>query len=336
MKNRPVTINDIAKELGISANAVSLALRDRSDISDSMKEKVREKAAELGYKKNYSAASLRTRQSKTIGLILPNIANPFFSEMYQGVEKACREKGYTIIFSTSNENHDFEKNAINNMINHQIDGIVICPASDRKSNTQMMKKSGIPFVSIGRDADEKDICSFFCSDIKGGYLACRELLDAGCRKPAFLTISLDFAPSRDRVQGARECLADFRIDPDELIVSISNTPGVNDSYYAMKKLYEEGFCADGLFAFEDEMAIGAMRFLCDAGVRIPEQVPVIGYNDIKLDNLVEPTLSSVSIFGETTAYEGTLTLFEIIEGTYEGKVKNIFDPVVIRRGSTSR
>ena len=131
-------------------------------------------------------------------------------------------------------------------------------------------------------------------------------------------------------------MADSRIDPDELIVSISNTPGVNDSYYAMKKLYEEGFCADGLFAFEDEMAIGAMRFLRDAGVRIPEQVPVIGYNDIKLDNLVEPTLSSVSIFGETTAYEGTLTLFEIIEGTYEGKVKNIFDPVVIRRGSTSR
>lgn len=335
MKKKSVTIKDIAKELGISANAVSLALRDRNDISDGMKIKVRKKAAELGYKKNYSAASLRTRQSKTIGLILPNITNPFFSEMYHGVEEACREKGYTIIFSTSNEKYDIEKNAINNMINHQIDGIVICPASDRKSNTQMMKKSGIPFVSVGRDVDDPDVCSFFCSDRKGGYLACKELLDAGCRRPACLTIPLEFAPSRDRVEGARDCMAENGLDPDSLIVSFSNAT-MSDSYNAMKRLFEDGFGADGLFVFEDSMAIGVVRYLRDVGIEVPDQIPVIGYNNISFDLLVEPTLSSVSIFGIQTAYEGARTLFEMISGTFSGAIKNIIDPKVIRRESTSR
>ena len=255
--------------------------------------------------------------------------------MYQGVEEACREKGYTIIFSTSNERYDFEKNAINNMINHQIDGIIICPASDRKSNTQMMKKSGIPFVSVGRDADDPEVCSFFCSDRKGGYLACMELLEAGCKRPACLTIPLEFAPSRDRVEGAKECMAEKGLDPGSLAVSFCNAT-MSDSYNAMKRLFEDGFSADGLFVFEDSMAIGAVRYLRDAGIQVPGQIPVIGYNDIRFDLLVEPTLSSVSIFGIQTAYRGTLTLFEMISGTFSGKIKNIIDPMVVRRESTSR
>lgn len=335
MEEKAITIKDIAKQLGISANAVSRALRDKADISEETKQKVFKKAKELGYKKNYLASTLRTRRSNTVGLILPNIVNQFFAEMYLGVEEICRKHGYSILISTSNETYEDEKRAINNMANHQVDGIIICPSIDSRSNTERLKNLGIPFIFIGRDSADSDVCSFFCPDFMGGYLACQELIGAGCHKPACLTLPLDIIPSRERVEGMKKCMTDNGLDPNSLAVTCCGAQR-NEAYTAIKEWFEKGFDGDGLFVFEDDMAIEIIRYCNDAGIPIPDRIPVIGYNNIRLDSLVTPTLSSVSIFGIQSARDGATALIKMINGEKPEKTKNVIEPKTVRRKSTSR
>ena len=336
MKNTEdkITIKDLARELGISVNAVSRALRDMPDISDETKAKVRAKAKEMGYKKNFLAASMRTKKSNTIGLIVPNITNPFFAEMYSGVERACREKEYSILLFTSYENNVYEKQAISNMVNYCVDGIIICPTLQNEDNIRLIEEFDIPFVLVGRDLTE-NAYSVFCSDRRGGYLACRALLDSGAEKLGYLTVPLNLPPPVDRLEGMRDCLREAGL-PDDIKVIIGNSRET-EAYAALSDLGDGDFDGiDGLFVFDDYLALGAIRKINENGRKVPDRISIIGYNDDYIDKLVSPELSSVSIFGEVLAYEGVNILFGLMNGDYCGPLKNEIEPKVVIRESIKK
>ncbi len=333
--NGSITIKDIANELNLSATAVSRALRDMPDISEETKERVRMKASEMKYKKNFLACTLRTQKSHTIGFIMPDILNPVYSGMYKGVEAICKENGYTILFSTSNEKAADERQAINAMLNHQVEGIVMCPSLEDTSNIEKLKCTTLPFVLIGRTFKDDTIYSVISSDWMGGYSTCEYLLQKGYRSFLYLSAPLYLSPASDRRDGFLQCVYDNGLDRD-LVEIYETDPSWPAAYQTMSKLLDNGFNKRAVFTFNDIMAMGVLKLLQERGISVPEQIAVIGYDNIDHCELMTPSLSTVDIYGYCQGYQGMILLHDLIQKKEVASDKRqiLLTPRIITRHST--
>lgn len=333
MKNN-VTIKDIANELNLSATAVSRALRNMPDISEETRKKVREQAKKMNYSKNYLASTLRTRSSNIIGLIM-DIRNPVYTGMYQGIEDVCKEEGYIILFSTSNERAADEWKAIEAMYSHQVDGIILCPTLENTENIKKLRELGIPFVLIGRTFDEEGVHSVVTSDLQGGYLVCSHLLSKDYKTFLYMTVPLNCAPAIDRYKGFCRCMEDNGI-PHSALTICECLPTWKDTYSYMKNLLDSGFRCDAVFTFNDVMATGVLKCLNEHSVKVPEEIAVIGYDNIDSCELAHPGLSTVDILAYRQGHDGMTMLLDLLHNKEipADKHRISYPPNIVIRHST--
>ena len=273
-----VTIKDIAKKTGYSANTVSRALRGKSDIALTTQQKIKEIAHEMGHVNNMLAASLRLGYTNTVAVILGDISNPHFAIMMKEIESQARQYGYTSILFNTNEEEEQELEAIHSALNKNVDGIIICPTQKNTRNLEYLKNTGLPVVLIGRH--DEDFSYVVCNDELGGYQATKALLDAGHRDILMLHGATYISSAKERLMGYRRAYARESIPINEKL--IWEVPVMANGCEAiLKHLDDEGIKYTAIFAFSDMLAWEAWCCLLRRGRKVPEDCSLIGFDHIQ-------------------------------------------------------
>ncbi|MBQ1264473.1 MAG: LacI family DNA-binding transcriptional regulator, partial [Oscillospiraceae bacterium] len=227
-----VTLKDIAKKTGFSVNTVSRALRGMEDISAPTRELIGKVAKEMGYISNATAASLRSGFSKVIAVIVSDISNLFFATMMKQIEDAAAQLGYTALLLNTNEDEQQELRAIQVALSQNVDGIILSAAQKSDANLDYLKKTGVPFVLIGRRNDDPEISSVVCDDELGGYLAAKHLIENGHKNVLMLHGPLYISSAKDRLNGYRRAFAEANLPVSESLIREIPVTGADEKTLA--------------------------------------------------------------------------------------------------------
>lgn len=332
------TIKDIAAKTNLSVTTVSLVLNNKpSKISQKTKELVLKTAKELHYRPNQLAVSLIKKRTKTIGLIVSDIRNNFFSSLAKGIEDECRKNGWTLILCNTSDNHQRDIEYINVLASKSVDGILYCMSID--SNLENFKQSydllgtlNIPFVMIDRSYPVPNPAIVRLDHIRGGYMATRHLLELGHRQIACVTGPNYLEDSRDRLHGYKKALDEAHIAFDESLI-FEGGYDMNSGIAAVDALFGKKFTA--IFAFNDMMAYGVYKGLKAHGLHVPADISVIGYDDIFLSEILEVPLTTIKQPIGLMGCAATKKLIAMIEDKPLAEKTTIFEPELIVRKSTA-
>ena len=272
-----VTLQDIARRTGYTANTVSRALKNKPDVAEETRQRIQEVAREMGYVPNYTASALRLGRTRTIGLILGEMSNPYYAANADAIHDAARALGYSLLTLCSREKPEEELQAVETALSRQVDGILLFPSHGAEESVQRLRAAGVPCVLMSRSLSSGAHDCVMCNEEEGGYLATKHLIDAGRRRLAFLCGVNIVHSTEYRLKGFLRACEEAGIPEKDRRVEISN-----DSAHVRRTLsrwHAEG--VDGLFVFCDMEAWAAIYDLQDAGVRVPEDMAVVGYDNIQ-------------------------------------------------------
>ena len=285
-------LKDVAKYANVSISTASRIIGGRTNFTEETRNKVLEAARVLNYVPNIMARSLKDGQSKTIALLVPSIQNVIFPDITRGAEDTCRKYGYTLILCNMDENVEVEKNYIERLKSRLVDGFIVASMSENSSHIKKLHADGFPVVLINRYIDNT-IDAVSIDHFKAGYEATSYLIRTGCQKVAIAAGREELNLYRQRFLGYKKALMDNRIEYDESLV-FRDTVGTSGFYQTIQKALANGIQMDGIFATSDPKAYVIMKALRDAGVSIPEQVSVIGIDNVEFSSLVEPPLTTIA------------------------------------------
>ncbi|MCR2043703.1 LacI family transcriptional regulator [Anaerosalibacter massiliensis] len=330
-----ITIKDIAAIAGVSTATVSKVLNGKDkDISQATREKVLKITKEYNYVPNNVARSLVTKRTKTIGLIIPDITNPFFPEIARGAEDKAQEKGYSIIFCNTDDDIEKENKNINMLVEKMVDGIVLAASAKEELNIERSRYNSIPLVLVDRDSNLEGINGkVFVNNISGAYQAVSYLLENNYKNILFLSGPLSTIPSKDRLKGYKKALKEKRIDYNDELV-IEGEYKYSWGYEIGKKVLDSKIKFDSVFCGNDLIAFGVMKSFKDRGLNIPKDIGIVGYDDIYMSRLVEPTLTTVKQPNYQMGYRAVEILINIIEGKEKIDKDIVLETKLIIRKST--
>jgi len=292
----PVRLKDIARELDLSVVTVSKVLRGHPDIGEETRARVLKRMKELNYQPNMAARALITGQSYSLGLIVPDLLHPFFANLAQVISSVVREQGYSLLISSSDEDAELEQREIAQMIARQVDCLLIASAQWQVESFRQIELQKIPYVLLDRQFAGLSTNFVGVDDHAVGLLATRHLIQQGCRQIAHIR-GPEVSTALGRFNGYRQALQEASLDAaPENVVSLGfsgDLRGEKGGYEAARKLLAARSRPDGIFCFNDPSALGAMRALLDAGLRIPEDVAVIGCGNLSYSDFLRVPLSSI-------------------------------------------
>jgi LacI family transcriptional regulator len=286
-----VTIVDVAKRSGVSAATVSHVLNGTRFVSMSVKQRVLEAVEELGYQPNSLARSLRKKETQSLGLVLPDSVNQYFAEIFSGVEKAAYDKGYSVILCNTEGDETREKLYINVLRNKQVDGILFVSAGDHAQTFQFLLENKIPVALVDRDLPDLEIDTVTADNFQGGYLATKHLISLGHKRIACITGPAGIVPSGRRIAGYRNALEEEDIRFDEQLICAGNFHAESGKL-AASHLFESN-PPSAIFAFNDLMAVGAIRAAAESKRNIPTDLALVGFDDIELSSFIQPSLTTI-------------------------------------------
>ncbi|PQJ77353.1 LacI family DNA-binding transcriptional regulator [Polaribacter glomeratus] len=293
-----VTLKQIAEKLGISITTVSKALKEYPDVSKKTRKLVRETASMLNYKPNSFAVNLRTKESKIIGLIIPVIVHHFFSSVIKGIVAQAEKKGYLVIILQSNESYELEKKQIDLLLSKRVDGILISLANetaDFKHLNQVISQE-TPLVMFDKIAKIVKCSKVIIDDRKAAYKATQHLIDIGCKRIAHFRGPLLPQNSIDRFLGYKKALIDNNLEYDPSLVYICECGEMSfeEGKKNASQLLKDHKDIDGIFINTDLVAIGAMTELIKQGVKIPEDISVVGFSNWFMASIISPSLTTIN------------------------------------------
>ncbi|MDI3517424.1 MAG: hypothetical protein PWP37_281 [Thermotogota bacterium] len=282
------TLREIAEMLGLSISTVSRALNGDPRVNKETAEMVVRKARELGYIPNAIAKSLKTKATRMIGVIIPDVGSSIFPEYARGVLDACRKFGYQAVMINSDMNRRMELSAVRSLTSLQVDGIVMTGTKLTKRELVQFKSNGLPFVVARRETRIKGIPFIDVDNIFGGYLAGKHLIETlGRSRLAFIGSRFSGEPARRRLKGFLKALDEHKMVP---VAIVREEASFNGGYRAAQILHKR---VDAIFAYNDIMAIGALMFFQEMGTKIPEEVAIVGFDDIPFSSLPIVNLTTV-------------------------------------------
>ncbi len=292
---KPVTLKQIAETLGISITTVSKALKDYPDVSKKTKRLVKDLAETLNYKPNAFAVNLRTRESKTIGLIIPEVVHHFFSNVVKGIIAQAEKKGYLVIILQSNESYELEKKQINLLLSKQVDGILISIANGTAdfSHLQTAMENDVPLVMFDKIAKIVNCSKIIIDDRKAAYTATKHLIDSGCKKIAHFRGPLMPQNSIDRFLGYKKAIEDHGMLYDSSLVYICEKVNFDEGKLFAQRLVKNHKDVDGIFINGDLVAVGAISALNELGVSIPDQISIVGFSNWFMSSAITPSLTTI-------------------------------------------
>ena len=290
------TLKQIAKEFEVSISTVSKALSDSPEISEATKTKIKEYAKLQNYKPNSTAKNLKNQRTNTIGVIIPNILNPFFAKVFSGIEKAALAKGYNVITGISNESHEKEMEVMDMLNNGTIDGFIVSVAEETQSKKEYQHfkeiiNSGTPIVMFDRVADSIVCDKVIVDDFESAFEATQHLVKLGSKKIALLSTIGNLSVGELRFEGYQKALKENHIKIDSNLLVLENELELFDAKLA--NLFQKGK-VDAVFALDEHASTMAMKLAIKKGIKIPEQLNIIGFADGVWSKRLTPSLSTVS------------------------------------------
>ena len=290
------TLKQIAKEFEVSISTVSKALSDSPEISEATKTKIKEYAKLQNYKPNSIAKNLKNQRTNTIGVIIPNILNPFFAKVFSGIEKAALAKGYNVITGISNESHEKEMEVMDMLNNGTIDGFIVSVAEETQSKKEYQHfkeiiNSGTPIVMFDRVADSIVCDKVIVDDFESAFEATQHLVKLGSKKIALLSTIGNLSVGELRFEGYQKALKENHIKIDSNLLVLENELELFDAKLANLFQKEK---ADAVFALDEHASTMAMKLAIKKGIKIPEQLNIIGFADGVWSKRLTPSLSTVS------------------------------------------
>ncbi len=329
----PVTIKDIARTANVSIATVSYVVNKSRPVSPEVAERVNEAIRQLGYSPNLVARSLRRQRTSTIGLIIPDNANPFFAEIAKGVEDAGFEANYSVILCNSNASLEREQAYLDLLLSKRVDGLVIAPTTANLGHLQPVLNRKLPVVVFYRQAAGLPVDTIQIDNLLGGYQATKYLIELGHRQIACIRPLSPETPSYQRVDGFCKAMKenDLPIDADLLPQGNNRIDGGRQATIQLLHSRKD-FTA--VFVTNDAMAIGAMRALRDNGLNVPGDVSVIGFDDILLASFSEPPLTTITQPKYEAGKRAVEFLIEHIESESEYQPRHVLlDTALVTRRS---
>ena len=290
-----VNLKRLAKELNLAVSTVSRALSDSYDISIETKEKVLSLAKKLNYHPNPYARSLRKRNSNTIAIVIPEIANNFFSLAIGGIEEIAQANGYHVLIYLTHENHQKEAAFIRHLMSGRVDGVLMSLSSetDDISHLHELKEYNIPIVFFDRICESINTVKVTTNDYESGYQATKHLIEKGCREIGYLAFSKNLSIDQKRMQGYMDALKDQNIPVnDDFIIHCGNNS--EENYSKIKSLLLSERRPDGVFASVEVLALLLYEACKELNLRIPADVKVISFSNLRTASLLNPPLTTVT------------------------------------------
>jgi len=328
-----VTIFDIAREANVSIATVSKVINNNGRISEKTRARVLEVIEKYNYTPNHLATALTGKHSYTLGLMMPNLANPFFGEIARSVESRARELGFSVIMCSTDYKKDQEEWYFTLFQKKRVDGVIIISGIEHQDAFLSKKlKTGIPIVLIARDIPTLPLNTICIDDFMGGYMAAQHLLSLGHRR---LGIILEDIPvAWDRVNGFKKALEDAGLHLDENMIIAGEASVENGAAYT-NRLLDAGNAPTAIFATNDFLAIGSIRAANERNLKVPDDLSVVGFDNTILATISTPPLTTVaqpmSLMG-TTAVD---LLVQEIRGEASNKQRIIMLPALVIRKSTA-
>lgn len=312
---KKLTLKEIAQIFNVSISTVSKAINDSHEISGELKEKIQRFAKENKYRPNKLALNLRQRKTKTIGVVVPNILNYFFTQVFSGIEKVADREGYNLLSCISDESYEKEVRTLGFLGGGTVDGLIISMAEEtqyknRLDHFQHLLDEQLPLVMFDRVSDEILCDKVIVDDFEAGYKTTKYFLNLGCRTVAVITTIDHSSVGKLRVNGYKNALQEAGIPYDDrLILRIGKK---DDLEVLMSFLLNYGQI-DGIMALDEITAVEVLRIIKARGYRVPEDISVIGFTNGKLSRYVTPALTAVSQHGTYLGETAAKLLIERIE-----------------------
>ncbi|MND90906.1 Catabolite control protein A [compost metagenome] len=339
---KDITLKEIATKLGISITTVSKALKNYPDVSEKTKNAVIELAQTLHYTPNSFAVNLRTKESKTIGLIIPEVMHHFFSNVINSIIDEAEKNGYLVIILQSSETLALEQKQVELLINKRVDGIIMS-LSNESNNDEHIKgiiNRDIPFVMFDKIAKLTSCSKVVIDDQKAAFNATQHLIDNGCKKIAHIRGPLNPQNSIDRYIGYKKALEKNNIPFDPKLVYTCEKVTFLEGKDFAEQIIQDHPDVDGIFAITDLVAVGVLAFFNENNIKIPEQVAVIGFSNWFMSQVITPKLSTVDQPSHEMGIASFNLLLEEINCRKEGKDFNPrtieLDTSIIVRDSSLR
>jgi LacI family transcriptional regulator len=295
-------LKDIAQDLGLSVVTVSKVLRNHPDIGDETRKRVLKRMQELNYQPNLTARALVTGQTWTLGLVVPDLLHPFFAEIANAITAEIRKHGYSLLIASSDEDPEMEALEIRQMLARRVDAVLIASAQWKLDSFQQIEQQKTPYILLDRRLPGLEANYIGVDDEVVGVLATEHLIEQGCRYVAHIR-GPEVSTAIGRLEGYRRTLASYNMTPlPGHIVSMGvsgDHRGERGGYEAAKRLLVTQPRPDGIFCFNDPSALGAMRAILEAGLRIPQDLAVVGCGNLSYSDFLRIPLSSVDQANET-------------------------------------
>lgn len=293
MKNP--TITDIAKKLKISPSTVSRALNGHPDIKNKTKSRVKKIAKELNYFPNSIARSLKNNRTNVIGVIVPEIEHDFFSSAISGIEEAAYHSGYTILVCQSNESYEREIINTNTLMNQRVAGIIvsISQSTVKGNHFKELIKRGIPLVFFDRVCNDIPANKIIIDDVKSAYAAVMHLIERGHKKIAHFSGPKTLEICKQRLKGYKDALRKSNLPLVKEFICYGGLHE-NDGYDLMDSLIRKKLIPDSIFAVNDPVAIGAFQRIKEEGLKIPDDIAIVGFSNNKITSLIDPPMTTIN------------------------------------------
>lgn len=330
-----ITLKEIGKLAGVSSATVSKVINGKDEnISEPTRARVLEIVEREGYVLNGIAKSLKMRKTKTIGIIVPDVMNLFFSELARSIEDEAEKKGYSVILCNSDNKKKKEEKYVAILQEKMVDGIIF--TASENSNYKFENLRNIPIVLLDRDINKetgKNIGKIIVNNIDGGYIATEHLIKNGCKDIAIITSDNKNKPSAERIQGYKNALKDngFKVDKEKVFLE---NYSIETGYKGVNQILRNTK-VDGIFCGNDLIAIGAINALREMNISVPGDVKIVGFDDIQISKYIDPPLTTIKQPISKMGEEAVKMLISIIKKEEIKKNRILNTKIVIRKSSIS-
>ena len=330
------TMKDVAQRAGVSPSTVSHVINETRFVSQQLRDRVLRAMRELNYQPSAVARSLRTKKTQVVALVIPDITNPYFPEVARGVQDVAEENEYSVILCNTDRARGRELRFLKALRGQWVDGLILNPSEVTSGDLQDLQDAQIPVVLIGSQIDHPDLDVVMVDNVQGAYDAVSHLIDLGHRRIGLVGGSRTASSGEQRFQGYIRALADHDIPIDEEIITEGRFTR-EGGYESMKRLLALQSPPTAVFASSDVMAIGALMAIQEEGLQVPNDVSLVGFDDIAEASTTTPKLTTVSQPKYQTGEVAAQLLFDRVEGASPGeRQKIVLSHQLVIRDSTAR
>jgi DNA-binding LacI/PurR family transcriptional regulator len=330
-----VTLKDVANHAGVSVTTVSNVVRDWPYVAEETRVKVQSSISELGYSPHPIAQGLRTGQTQVIGFIVPDLSNPYFASMVSVAEDVAQEHGYSLLVFNSHEDDARQSESIQRATKRWVDGLLIAHIASLHPNANIFHNVTIPTVLIDRTLDGYVGPSCTLDNFRAAELATNHLCDLGHKRIAHLAGHRGALPARERLNGYLRAIQTHHLEYRRIIDVANGAWGCDEGYQAMRQLLQDDVLPTAVFASNDRMAIGASSAIHEARLRVPEDISLVGVDDIEVSQYLNPGLTTVRQPLERMARVGIDLLLRLIRLENPSDIHLVLEPQLVMRQSTA-